>query len=109
MSKEHPFILFAGTLERGQALSSAAEERGWFVMVAEEDLEALAMYAVYIPDIVVVEQNTQMADQVVFHLHSVEAECLVMSHPLDGLDLEMFLDTIVARPSRILLERESEC
>ncbi len=109
MSKEHPFILFAGNLELGQALSPMAEARGWFVMMAEDDLEALAMYTVYSPDVVVIEQHTQFVDEVEFHLRSVGAELVLIPHPvaLVDIDFNVMLDTIAARLGHVPPERES--
>jgi len=108
MSKEHPFILFAGSLEFGQALSEAADRRGWFMMQAEDDLQALAMYTVYAPDVVVIDQSTPYAGEVAFHLRSINAEFVLMERSACDLDSDCMamLDTIAVRFSYGLPEGE---
>ena len=77
MSREHPFILYVGDVETGRALSVAAEAWGWYVLLPHDDLEALAMYSVYHPDVSVIDQTMDFADEVEFHLRSIEAELIL--------------------------------
>lgn len=99
MSKEHPFILFAGNLECGQVLSAMADRRGWFMMQAEDDLEALAMYTVYMPDVVIIDETTPFAEEVEFHLRSIKAELVLMERSACSLDSDCtaMLDTVAVR------------
>ena len=78
MSREHPFILYVGDIEAGRALSAAAEAWGWYVLLPHDDLETLAMYSVYYPDVSVIDQTTNFADEVEFHLRSIEAELILI-------------------------------
>jgi hypothetical protein len=87
MSKEHPFILFAGNFEFGDALSAAADRRGWFMMQAEDDLEVLAMHTVYMPDVVILDQSAAFAGEVEFHLRSINAKFVLMDQLSCELDL----------------------
>jgi hypothetical protein len=98
MSKAHPIILYAGSVELGQAFSTAAERLGWQVMLSADDLETLAMYMVYCPDITVVEWKSAFAEEVLFHLRSVDAELVILEQSTSDLesDCSVLLDAIVA-------------
>lgn len=104
MSKEHPFILYAGPVEFGQLLSVAAEARGWYVLVPQDDLEALAMYGVFYPDVSVIDRGIDFADEVEFHLRSIDAPLiLVGQYPLlQDAHPEAILDEVAAFFSQFL-------
>ncbi|MFQ5811711.1 MAG: hypothetical protein ACE5I2_00740 [Anaerolineae bacterium] len=80
MSKEHPRIIYVGDDVRGQALRIAVQSRGWRVYLPTERLQALGMYAVYFPDIVVLEavSGSNLAEEVCFHLRTVRVEPLLI-------------------------------
>jgi hypothetical protein len=89
MSKEHPFILYAGPIECGQRLS--AEARGWYVLLPQDDLEALAMYSVYCPDVSIIDRGLDFAYEVEFHLHSINAPLILVDQ---NANPQTILDTI---------------
>jgi CheY-like chemotaxis protein len=87
MSKEHPFILYVG--DDGQVLSEAAESRGWYALLPQDELEALAMYTVYFPDVIILDIRSDFADDVYFHLRSAGANPILWLgdvHPTELLD-----------------------
>jgi hypothetical protein len=98
MSKEHPFILYAGPVEGGQLLSAAAERRGWYVLLPEDDLEAMAMYSVCYPDVSIIDRGVNFADEVEFHLRSIAAPLIALEQnlPLQYANPQAILDTVAA-------------
>ena len=77
MSKEHLFILYVG--DDGQDVAEIAESRSWYVLLPHDDLEALAMYTIYFPDVVLLDVRSDFADDVDFHLRSVGAYPILWS------------------------------
>lgn len=101
MPKQHLFILYVGKVDYGETLARDAERRGWYAQVARDDLEALAMYVVYCPDIIYLDSTVDFAEEVDFHLKSVGASPILYlgdSHQPGGVvfpnvsDTEMLLD-----------------
>src|SRR5262245_46006659 len=80
MSREHPEILYVGDMEQGRALAAAAEAREWYVHTPGETMEALAIYATFFPDIVVIDTlpRVTLAHEVYYHLRSVNAEPMLV-------------------------------
>ncbi len=89
MSKERPRIVYMGNQERGERLQQMAGPLGWTILTATQKLQALAMYVFYFPDLVIVDcsGNPAEAEEVLFHLQSVQAEpILVLAEPHAGGD-----------------------
>jgi DNA-binding NtrC family response regulator len=80
MSVQHPNILYVGDTERGRALQAAAEARGSSVFLAEDMMDALGMYIVYFPDVVVIDAvyRYTLAQEVYMHLRSVDAKPIIV-------------------------------
>jgi CheY-like chemotaxis protein len=91
MSKEHLFILYVG--DDGQVLAEVAESRGWYVLLPHDELEALAMYTIYFPDVILLDIRSDFADDVHFHLHSVGAHPMLWLGDIRPTEL---LDRIAA-------------
>lgn len=86
MSKEMPLILYVGDEGRGGRLQQMTAALGWTVLTATEERQALGMYVFYIPDLIIVDShnNVEGAETVVFHLHSVQAQPMLMLTPPRG-------------------------
>ncbi len=80
MTTEHPFILFFGSPERGQALLKAAATRDWWVYLPQDASEALGMYVTWMPDVVIIEADDQpqAAAELFLHLRSIRHEPLII-------------------------------
>ena len=80
MSDQHPMILFVGSSEAGENLLKAVEPLGWWVYQPETANEVLGMYVSYLPDVVLmdVEAVPDMAEEVYFHLASVQVEPMIV-------------------------------
>jgi hypothetical protein len=104
MSKEHPFILYGGPFELGHLLALAAEARGWYVLLPQDDLEALAMLSVYYPDVCVIDPRLTFADEVEFHLRSIGAPLMMVGQSplLHGASSQAILDAVAAFFSELL-------
>jgi hypothetical protein len=71
-------ILYIGEREAGLALSDAIQQRGGFVYLPENLMQALGMYVTYFPHITVIDMQTAWAQEVYAHLRSVDAQPLVL-------------------------------
>jgi hypothetical protein len=83
MSQERPNILYVGGFERGQVLQAKVHERGWYLYLPLETLEALAIHVFYYPDITVIDTvaRCRMGTEVYFHLRSAQARpLLILAH-----------------------------
>lgn len=80
MSTEHPNILYIGDIERGHALEIAAETHGSYVHLAEDVMDALGMYVVYLPDVIIIDavHRYTLAQEVYMHLRSVDAKPMLV-------------------------------
>jgi len=80
MSQEHPDLLYVGDVDYGRALADAVEREGSMVYVAEDVMEALAMYVHYLPDVIVVDKASEpvFAAEVYEHLLSVHASPMIV-------------------------------
>lgn len=80
MAKEQIRILYVGDTERGRAFRASVEAHRWYVYLSDRLLEALGVYVVYVPDIVVVDAaaDSNLADEVLLHLQSIDAEPMVV-------------------------------
>lgn len=80
MSYQHPMILFVGSSEKGTELLNAVEPLGWWVYQPETANDALGMYVGFLPDVVMMDAGAapEMAEEVFFHLNSVEAEPIIV-------------------------------
>lgn len=80
MVKEPLAILYVGNTERGQALRATVEPYGWHIYETTELLRALGMYIMGYPDVVIIEAvpGSSLAEEVYFHLRSVNAEPLLI-------------------------------
>jgi hypothetical protein len=84
--------------ECGELLSAAAEIRGWYVLLPQDELEALAMYCVYYPDICVIDWHVDFADEAEFHLRSIDAALMLVGQPPlhHGVGSQAILDAVAA-------------
>lgn len=80
MSDQHPMILFVGSSQQGDQLLNAVEPLNWWVYQPQTDTEALGMYISYLPDVILLNADTepQMAAEVYFHLASVQVEPMIV-------------------------------
>ncbi len=80
MIKEPLAILYVGNTGRGQALQATVEPYGWHIYETSELLRALGMYIMGYPDVVIIEAvpGSSLAEEVYFHLRSVNAEPLLI-------------------------------
>ncbi|MBI1295865.1 hypothetical protein GC175_13000 [bacterium] len=91
MSAETPLIIYFGSEVRGESLHQETESLGWTVLAATHSLQALGMYVFYVPDLVIIDsrEDSEGAQQVLFHLQSVNAQPLIFisSSTHDALSL----------------------
>ncbi|MDQ3399030.1 MAG: hypothetical protein M3511_14930 [Deinococcota bacterium] len=89
MTLQHVSIVYAGSLERGHALQRALGPHGAHLWPATQAQEALAFYVFYLPDHVIIDDvpDAKRADEVYFHLSSIEAAPMIIlsSEPRLGL------------------------
>lgn len=80
MSKEMPLVIYVGGDSRGERLAGRAAELGWTVLTASQERQALGMWVMYMPDLVVIDgaDNASGAHYVYTHLRSVEASPLLL-------------------------------
>lgn len=76
MSTEFLTVLYVGNANAGARFATHAEGRGWYVYVAESLFEALGAYAMYFPDVIILDdaQDRDMVHAAYFHLASVNAQ-----------------------------------
>lgn len=92
MSKEHPMILYVGT--EHDTLCAAAEARGWYVSAPGELMEALGLFVVDMPDIVVIDARVAYAADAYLHLDSVKSGTPILTiGEVVGADDMPMLDT----------------
>jgi hypothetical protein len=98
LSKEHPLILYVGPVECGKLLSAEAEARDCYILLPQDDLEALAMYTLYYPDVCVIDPGITFADEVEYHLRSIDAPLIMVgqSPRLQGAGSPALLDGVAA-------------
>jgi hypothetical protein len=80
VQRDHPRVLFVGSLERAKQLKTDNLHQALKLWTASEVMAALGYYALYMPDLVVIEDigDTRFADEVYVHLASVGAKPLVV-------------------------------
>ena len=78
MTKEHLTIMYVGEGDGGLALQRAVESLGWHVYTSTELMQALGRYVFDYPDLVIldVEPNSNLAEEVYFHLSPVNTKPL---------------------------------
>ena len=84
MSREMPLIVYVGNEERGERLQQMSASLGWTVLTATQELQALGMYVFYMPDLMIVDSEGNMAgaETVYAHLRSVNAApILILAEP----------------------------
>jgi hypothetical protein len=79
MSAEMPLIIYFGSEDRGESLRQETESLEWTVLVSTQPLQALGMYVFYVPDLVIIDSREESAgaQQVLYHLQSVDAQPLI--------------------------------
>lgn len=80
MSKKMPLIVYAGEEQRGRYLQQMTASLGWTVLTATGEHQALGMYVFYVPDLVIIDSrhNEEGANTILFHLHSVQAQPILL-------------------------------
>lgn len=71
-------VLYIGQPEAGQALAAAAEARGSYVYLPQNLMDALGIYISYFPQITVIDMAVDYAEDVLYHLRSVDAKPIVL-------------------------------
>ncbi len=79
-SEHMQIMIYVGDPTRGRMLQMAGDQYGWSVLLPTEMLEALGMYVVYFPDLVIIDTATNyaLAEGVFTHLRSVDAQGLLV-------------------------------
>ena len=102
MSVEHPLILYVGDGEFGCDLYRIAKLRGCSVLLAWDAKEALALYILYAPDVILLEKGTDFVGEARFHLDSVGAEVQFVTNEMP----DAVLDALFTMPISYLEERK---
>jgi len=94
-------VLFVGEERRGMALQALAEEHGAEFWATDETEEALGLYVVQMPDVVVIEDGRlgRVTVEVHFHLSSVGARPMIL---LTGDERAAAWESAVLPTTRIL-------
>ncbi len=71
-------ILYIGNPEKGQALAAVAATQNSYVYLPETLMDALGIYIMFFPDVVVIDMSMDFAQQAFDHLRSVDAQPLVL-------------------------------
>lgn len=84
MSQQHPLVLYVGNASHAANLQKAAPQN-WSIFVADEVMDALAQYLLYMPDLVLIDsRHKSLSDAVLMHLESVQAEPVLILGAVDS-------------------------
>lgn len=86
MSKTHPIILVIGDGKTRRDLYTWASDYDWHIISSDEMMDALAQYMFYVPDIILIDDaaDAVLADDVYFHLRSIDAQPVLVLSDLPG-------------------------